>query len=115
MLNHVNAYSLNIALHVICSQHLRSTNHKCTHACFTFHINYDVQKMVKTWSTLVKSSCSWSSYLSIACDVLCFCESHIYVLAVIRQYTIVISESTSKGRLVFGRSAACHGGIVAIT
>jgi hypothetical protein len=70
LLNHVNAYSLNIALHVICSQHLRGTKHKCTHACFTFHTHYDVQKMLKMmWSTLVKSSSSWSSYLSTAYGV----------------------------------------------
>jgi hypothetical protein len=56
LLNHVNVPSLNIALHFICSQHLQSTNHKCTHSCFTFRTDYAVQKMLKTmWSTLAMS------------------------------------------------------------
>jgi hypothetical protein len=92
LLNHVNAYSLNIALHVICSKHLQSTNHKCTHVCFTFHTDYAVQKMLKmTWSSLVTRSSSWSSYPSTACGVLaCFRKSCIYVFDVIRHYDTIL-------------------------
>jgi hypothetical protein len=62
LLNHVNAYSLNIALHVICSQHFQSTNHKCTHVFFTFQTDYVVQETVKMmWDILVTSSSSRSS------------------------------------------------------
>jgi hypothetical protein len=116
LLNRVHAYSFVIAFHVICSQHLRSTNYKCTHACFIFHTTYVVQKMVKMWSTSVKSSSSWSSYLLTACGVLRIFWESVLVLDVIRQYTLKIMYSNHDTGLYlnfYNSSRMCENLILA--
>jgi hypothetical protein len=60
-----------------------------THTCFTFHTTYVVQKMVKMWSTSVKSSSSCHKKPVVCCAYL---ES-VLVFDVIRQYTLVIMYS----------------------